>query len=158
MVQQGAFNPAIMVLAEETADSRSYHMGNMHVAAGGSVGQGDHNLIGNNVVTELSVLPNGETLSQQFAALLEQISKDGSLDDDTRELAREKTEAVAAGLSKVKESPGMLLKALSDAKSWFSSSATWVGKELGEILKSDAAQKTLGTVTETGAKAALNSS
>jgi hypothetical protein len=86
-------------------------MGNVHVAAGGSVGQGDHSLIGNNVVTELSVLPNGETLSQKFAALLEQIAKDGSLDDDTRELAREKTEAVAAGLSKVKESPGMLRKA-----------------------------------------------
>jgi Resolvase, N terminal domain len=35
-----------------------------------------------------------------------------------------------------------------DAKAFFGSTSSRVGKALGDILKSDAAQKTIGTVTE----------
>ena len=42
----------------------------------------------------------------------------------------------------------MLRRALIDAKSWFGGAASWVGNALGDILKSEAARKTLGTVTE----------
>ena len=47
--------------------------------------------------------------------------------------------------------------ALLDARSWFGSTASWVGTALAEILKSEAAQKTLGSVTEAATKAAINS-
>jgi hypothetical protein len=43
------------------------------------------------------------------------------------------------------------------AKSWFSGAASWVGDALGDILKSEAAQKTLGTVTEAATKSAIAS-
>jgi uncharacterized protein (UPF0147 family) len=52
-------------------------------------------------------LSGGESLAQQFTALLERIAQDASLDEDTRELAQDKTKAVAAGLAKVEESPGI---------------------------------------------------
>ena len=54
-------------------------------------------------------------------------------------------------------SPGVLRRALLDAKSWFSGAASWVGHAVGDILKSEAAQKTLGTVTEAATKAAIAS-
>jgi hypothetical protein len=94
---------------------------------------------------------------RQFAALLDKIAADTSLDEDTRELAQDKTKAVAEGLAKVQEQPGALRRALLDAKSWFGSAASWVGGALGDILKSEAAQKTLGTVTEAATKAAIAS-
>jgi hypothetical protein len=50
-----------------------------------------------------------------------------------------------------------LRRALLDAKLWFGSAASWVGKALGDILKSEAAQKTIGTVTEATTKAAIAS-
>jgi hypothetical protein len=46
---------------------------------------------------------------------------------------------------------------LLDAKSWFGTTASWVGSALADIMKSDAAQKTLATVTEATAKAAIAS-
>jgi hypothetical protein len=51
----------------------------------------------------------------------------------------------------------MLRQALLDAKVWFGSTASWIGHALGEILKSEAAQKTIGTVTEAATKAAITS-
>ena len=51
----------------------------------------------------------------------------------------------------------MLRRALLDAKSWFGPATSWVGDALGNILKSEAAQKTLGTVTEASTKAAISS-
>ena len=72
-------------------------------------------------------------------------------------LAQDKTKAIAEGLAKVEESPGMLWRALLDAKSRFGSTASWVDNALGDILKSEAAQKTLGTVTEAATKAAIAS-
>jgi len=130
---------------------RSYQMGD--VGPGARVAQGENI----SWVEGVAGLPDGESLTKQFDALLKRIAEDGSLDEDTRVLAENKTKAVAEGLAKAKESPGMLRRALIDAKSWFGSTASWVGSELGDILKSEAAQKTIGTVTEAATKAAIAS-
>src|SRR5216683_1884122 len=120
------------------AAERSYQMGN--VAAGARVAQGE------NISWHegIAALPGGESLAQQFTALLERINQDASLNEDTRTLAQDKTKAVAEGLAKVEQSPGILRRALLDAKSWFGNTAFWVGNALGNILKSEAAQKTIG--------------
>jgi hypothetical protein len=124
----------------------------------GNVGAGARVAQGRNIswVETVASLPNGEPLSQQFDALLRRIAEDSSLDEDTRVLAQTKTEAIAEGLAKLDESPGVLRRALLDAKSWFGSAASWVGTALNDILKSDAAQKTLGTITEATTKAAIS--
>ena len=130
---------------------RSYQMGD--VGAGARVIQGE----GNTWIEGVAKLPEGDSLTLQFNALLERIAKDASLDEDTRALAQDKTKAVAEGLAKTPVSPGMLRRALLDAKSWFGSTASWAGNALGDILKSEAAQKTIGTVTEAATKAAITS-
>jgi hypothetical protein len=130
---------------------RSYQMGD--VGAGARVVQGENI----SWVEGVASLPGGESLAQQFTALLERIAQDASLDEDTRELAQDKTKAIAEGFVKVGESPGILRRALLDAKSWFGSAASWVGNALGDILKSEAAQKTIGTVTEASTKTAIDS-
>jgi hypothetical protein len=136
---------------EPKPEGRSYEIGN--VGAGARIAQGENIAW----VEGVSRLPDGEALKQQFDALLGRIAKDSSLDEDTRELARAKTEAVAEGLAAAQASPGALRRALLDAKSWFGGAASWVGHALGDILKSEAAQKTLGTVTEAATKAAIAS-
>jgi hypothetical protein len=133
------------------AAERSYQIGD--VGAGARVAQGENI----SWVEGVSRLPGGDSLTQQFTALLERIGKDASLDEDTRELAQNKTKAVAEGLAKVEESPGIFRRALLDAKSWFASTGSWVGTALVDILKSEAAQKTIGTITETTTKAAIAS-
>ncbi len=130
---------------------RLYHVGN--VGAGARVVQGENI----SWVEGVAGLPDGESLAQQFNALLQRIAQDPSLDEDTRELAGDKTKAVAEGLVKAQEAPGTLRRALLDARSWFDNTASWIGGALGDILKSEAAQKTIGTVTEAGAKAAIAS-
>jgi hypothetical protein len=130
---------------------RSYQMGN--VGAGARVAQGENI----SWLEGVASLPDGESLTRQFDALLKRIAADGSLDEDTRALAQGKTKAVAEGMAKVQESPTALRRALLDAKSWFGVTASWVGSALGDILKSEAAQKTLGTVTEATTKAAIAS-
>jgi hypothetical protein len=130
---------------------RSYQMGN--VGAGARVAQGENI----SWVEGLASLPDGESLTRQFDALLKRIAADGSLDEDTRALAQDKTKAIAEGIAKVQVSPTALRRALLDAKSWFGVTASWVGSALGDILKSEAAQKTLGTVTEAATKAAIAS-
>jgi hypothetical protein len=130
---------------------RSYQIGN--VGAGARVAQGENI----SWVEGIAGLPGGDSLAQQFAGLLERIAADKSLDEDTRELAQDKTKAIVEGLGKLQESPGALRRALLDAKSWFASSASWVGNALGDILKSEAAQKALGAVTEAATKAAIAS-
>ena len=130
---------------------RSYQMGD--VGAGARVIQGE----GNTWIEGVAKLPDGDSLTQQFNALLDRIAKDASLDEDTRVLAQDKTKAVAEGLAKAPELPGTLRRALLDAKSWFGSTASWAGNALGDILKSEAAQKTISTVTEAATKAAITS-
>ena len=133
------------------AAQRSYEIGN--VGAGARVAQGENI----SWVEGAASLPSGESLIRQFDSLLKRIAEDTSLDEDTRALAQEKTKSIAEGIGKVQESPGALRRALLDAKSWFGTSASWVGSALGEILNSEAAQKTLRTVTETATKAAIAS-
>ncbi len=112
----------------------------------------------NNRWTENHADPAGAAdLERQFEALLQKIAADPALNEDTRALAQAKTEAVAEGLAQVAEKPAALRRALLDAKSWFATTATWVGGAIGAILKSEAAQKTLGTVTEAGVTAAVKS-
>jgi hypothetical protein len=133
------------------AAKRSYRIGN--VGTGARVAQGENI----SWVEGIAGLPGGESLVKQFDALLKRIDEDASLNEDTRALAQDKTKAVAEGLAKAKESPGVLRRALLDAKSWFGSTASWVGSALGDILKSEAAQKTISTVTEAATKAAITS-
>jgi hypothetical protein len=130
---------------------RSYEMGN--VGAGARVAQGENI----SWVEGVARLPSGESLIGQFDALLERIAKDTSLDADMRALGQEKTKAIAEGIAKVQESPTALRRALLDAKSWFGVTASWVGDALGDILKSEAAQQTLHTVTEAATKTAIAS-
>jgi len=42
-------------------------------------------------------------------------------------------------------------------KAFFGGTLSWIGEALGDILKSEAAQETIGTVTEATTKAALDS-
>src|SRR5689334_18252653 len=97
----------------KSAAGRSYQMGN--VGPGTRVAQGENI----SWIEGIAKLPDGESLAQQFTALLERIAQDTSLDEDSRALAQEKTKAVAEGLAKAQESPGSLRRALLDAKSWF---------------------------------------
>jgi hypothetical protein len=143
--------PAVGPDEPKPAAERSYHIGD--VGTGARVAQGENIAW----VEGVAGLPGGESLVKQFDALLKRIAEDASLDEDTRALAQDKTKAVAEGLAKAQESPGMLRRALLDAKSWFGSTASWVGNALGDILKSEAAQKTIGTVTEATTKAAIDS-
>ena len=123
----------------------------------GNVGAGARVAQGENIswVEGVAGLPGGEALAQQFKALLGRIAKDESLDEDTRALAQDKTEAVAEGLAKAQQDPGPLRRALLDAKSWFGTTASWVGHALVDILRSETAQKALGAVTEGATKAAV---
>jgi hypothetical protein len=130
---------------------RSYQMGN--VGSGARVAQGENI----SWVEGVASLPGGESLRRQFDALLKRIAEDSSLDEDTKALAHDKTKAIADGIAKVQESPTALRRALLDAKSWFGVTASWVGGALGDILKSEAAQKTLHTVMEAATKAAIAS-
>lgn len=131
---------------------KSYHIGN--VGAHAKVQQGEHLTM---IEQAFAKTPEGDDLAQQFKALLEKIAEHPELDEDTRDLAMEKTTKVAEGLAKAKESPGTLRRALVDAKGWFSSAANWAWDEMSNILKSEAAQKTLATITEVGAKVAIKS-
>ena len=121
----------------KSAAQRSYQMGN--VGAGARVAQGERI----SWVEGVASLPGGESLTRQFDALLKRIAEDTTLDEDTRALAQHKTKAVAEGIAKVQESPTALRRALLDAKSWFGVTASWVGGALGDILKSEPAQKPL---------------
>lgn len=130
---------------------RSYRIGD--IGTGARVAQGENISWSEGIAS----LQDGPALAQQFAALLERIAKDTSLDEDNRELAKVKIEAVADGLAKVEEAPGSFRRALLDAKSWFGYTASWVDRALADVLKSEAAQKTIGTMTEAGTKAAIAS-
>jgi len=130
---------------------RSYQMGN--VGPGARVAQGENI----SWVEGIAGLPGGKSLTRQFDALLKRIAEDASFDEDARALAQGKIKAVAEGIANVHESPSILRRALLDAKSWFGTTASWVGSALADIMKSEAAQKTLETVTEATTKAVIAS-
>lgn len=128
---------------------KQYSMGN--VGAGARVVQGDHNTWSEG----LRVQPGGAQLARELAELLDGIKADASLEPDDRDLAVEKTQAVAEALPNAAESPDALRKALRDAKHFFGSTARWVWERLRQVLTSDAARELLETVTDVAARAAI---
>lgn len=127
---------------------------------GGDVGAGATVIMGEHITNIQQMFPkttDGELLARQFTALIEKIGKNAELDDISRELAMEKTAAVADGMAKATESPGKLHKAIVDAKSYLSSGARWVWEGLNSILTSEAAQKSIGTISEAAVRGAIKS-
>ncbi len=130
--------------------SKIYTVGD--VGAGAQVAQGEHI---QQVKNALAGVPDSDVLEQQFAEFMKYIAQDPDLDDETRDLALEKTKAVAEGLANAKESPNKLSRALRDAKAFLTSSVKGAWEGLSEILKSEAAQKTISAIAEGTTKAAI---
>jgi hypothetical protein len=129
---------------------RSYQIGN--VGAGARVQQGEHQTM---IGDTLAALPDGDVLAQRFDSLIGRLREAPDIDEDARELAVEKTEAVAQGLATAQEEPGKLRRALLDAKQFLSGAVGWAWEELSGILESEAAQKTIATVAEAGIRASI---
>jgi glutamine synthetase adenylyltransferase len=130
--------------------SKIYTVGD--VGAGAQVAQGEYIQQVKNV---LAGVPESDVLERQFAALMTQIAQTPDVDAETRDLALEKTMAVAEGLANAKESPNGLSRALRDAKAFLTSSVKGAWGGLSEILKSEAAQKTISAIAEGTTKAAI---
>ena len=130
---------------------RSYDTRNVGARAGVEKGENISRIVG------ITGPANGPARPKQFAALLERIAKDTSLDGYTCELIKAKFQIAAACLAKVVEPAGALRRALLDTKAWFGGAASWVGQALGDVFKSEAVQKTIDTVTAAGNKAAAAS-
>jgi len=103
----------------------------------------------------LNAIPNSDTLKEQFEKIIEEISQDNTLDEDEKSISQEKTEAIVKGLANVQSSPKDLHRALMDGNNWFSNKANWIWDKLSTTLKSDTAQKTIGTITESGVRGAI---
>lgn len=129
---------------------RSYYINT--VGAGARVAQGDNI----SWLEAVSTLPDGPTLAGQFTQIIDSIGTDPDLDDDSKELARVKVNAIAQALSVVDNNPGSLRLALKDGMPFFSSAASRIGKAIGSLLSGDAAQRTLSTVTDTATRAAIS--
>jgi len=86
---------------------------------------------------------------------MERIAQTPNVDEETRDLALEKTKAVAEGLANAKESPNGLSRALRDAKAFLTSSIKGAWEGLCEILKSEAAQKTISAIAEGTTRGAI---
>ena len=123
----------------------------------GDIGANARVQIGKNQtwIDAVNTLPESNTLKQQFEEILEEISQDNTLDEDEKSISKEKTEAIAKGLADVQNSPKDLHRALIDGKNWFSNKASGIWNKLSSILKSDAAQKTIGTITESAVKGSI---
>jgi len=130
--------------------SKIYTVGD--VGAGAQVAQGEHI---QQTMNALSRVPESDVLKQQFAVLMERIAQTPHVDEETRDLALEKTKAVAEGLANAKESPNGLSRALRDAKAFLTSSIKGAWEGLCEILKSEAAQKTISAIAEGTTKGAI---
>jgi hypothetical protein len=141
-----------METSEPRGSGKHYVIGD--VGAGARVMQGDYTTW---LEERLSGVPESDELQRRFEALLERLSAASELDDDERELAVEKTAGVVEGLAAAPENPGRLKRALLDAKAFLTSGATWAWDELQAIVASDAAQKTIGTISEAGTRAAIAS-
>ena len=86
---------------------------------------------------------------------MKHIAQMPDVDAETRDLALEKTQAVAEGLANAKQSPNGLSRALRDAKAFLTSSVKGAWDGLSEILKSEAAQKTISAIAEGTTKATI---
>jgi hypothetical protein len=110
-----------------------------------------------NWIEVVNTLPGGDSLKRQFEELLEEISNDKTQSEIDRSLSKSKTEEIAKGLGNVQSSPRQLETALTDGRNWFSTKATWAWNKITNILKSETAQKTIGTITESATKGAIKS-
>jgi hypothetical protein len=133
----------------EPKAGKSYSMGD--VGANARVQQGE-NL---SWVESYGNAPGDAALVQQFRDLIKEIAEHPDLDDDTRAISIQKTEAVAGALADAQKSPGKLKTALMDAKAWFGTTAKWCWDKITKILKSDAAKKVIETIAEQGTKVAI---
>lgn len=128
---------------------KNYSMGS--VGAGARVIQGD----GNVWSESLGLHQAGEQVAREITEIAEHIRADAALEPDDRELAIEKTQAVAAALSEQSGSPGQLRKALRDAQSFLSSKVMWAWDRLRQVLTGEAGLQILGSITDVAAKAAI---
>jgi len=103
----------------------------------------------------LNTIPNSNTLEKQFKQIISEISKDKMLNRAEKSISLMKTESIAKALANAQRSPEDLHYALIDGNNWFSNKANWVWKKLIAILESEAAQKTIGTITESGIRGAI---
>src|SRR4051794_25301744 len=129
----------------------TFEMRNVRVGDGARLAQGDHIAWTEGVVGD----PAARDLERRFQALLHHIDTVDDFDEDQRVLAKEKINAVAAGLADAQEDPSRLRRALLDMKTFAGSTAAWLRDAVADLLQCDAAQKTLGTVTEAGTRAAI---
>jgi hypothetical protein len=129
--------------------SKIYNMSN--IGPNTTAIQGEHI----HVMNALKALPEGDTLAQQFDTLLKQLANALNLDEDTRKLATAKTQAVAQGLAEANIEPSKLRLALRDAQLTLGNTAKWAYDGLVNILKSEVAQKTIGTISEASTRAAI---
>jgi NAD-specific glutamate dehydrogenase len=136
-------------MVEDKAAGESYTMGN--VGNNARVMQGKYQ----NWVEAVNNLPDGNALRQQFQELLEEISNDKTQNEAEKSISKNKTEEIAKSLANAQNSPQELEIALTDGRNWFSRKASWVWNKLSDILKSETAQKTIGTITESGVKGAI---
>jgi hypothetical protein len=133
-----------------------------------SIERGDRYTIGNvgdnarvmqgkfqNWIEAVNSIPNGETLKQQFKDLLEDISNDKTLNEGEQSISIKKTEEIVKSLANAQNSPIEFEVALTEGKNWFSRKASWAWNKLVDILKSETAQKTIGTITESGVKGVI---
>jgi hypothetical protein len=134
---------------DELSAGKHYVMGD--VGDGARVIQGDHNTL----IEAMRGMPGGLELRRQLDELLARIASDPDLDDDGRELATEKTLAVAVALGQASESPAGLRRALVDARVFLTSTAGWAWDGLQSALASEAAQKTIGSIAEASTRAAV---
>jgi hypothetical protein len=140
-----------MTESQQPAGSKQYTIGD--VGAGARVIQGDYNTW---IEGQLGALPGGQELARRFEALIGRLESTEEFDDDdTRTLAVDKTAKVVEGLAQASESPGKLRLALTDAKGFLIGAADWAWAEIKAIVSSEAAQKTLSTIADVGAKAAI---
>ena len=121
------------------------------VGARGKVIQGDHNTM----IESVQGIAGGTELQRQLEELLARIASAPDLDGDSRELASEQTRAVAEALGKASESPEGLRRALRDARVFLRSSVGWAWEGLVQVLESDTAQKTIGSIAEASTRAAI---
>src|SRR5262245_66465698 len=97
--------------ADTAGSGRTYHIG--AVGAGARVQQGERLTW---IETQTAALPGGDELARQFTALLKRIADAPGLDDDTRALAQEKTDAIVKGRAEAKQARARLRHAVVDAK------------------------------------------
>jgi hypothetical protein len=135
--------------ADSTSAGKRYSIGT--VGAGARVIQGD----GNAWSESLSLQPGGAQVAREIAEIVERVRADHALEPDDRDLAIEKTQAVAAALTDAGDSPGHLRKALRDAQSFLNAKAEWAWNRLREVLGSEAGLQILGSITDVAARAAI---